>query len=260
MYKYREVPDYPFILATHADWIVAYKPRGMHSSAHGSEKDNVLINWAVSIMPDLKAVKGYWETDYGLLHRLDKDTAGVLLIARTQSFFDYHAQQNTVSLTKMYALTAMPQTFGLPGSFPRLYAPPGMTTEWGAALQEKNYERLASLLHGSITSFFRAYGPGSRTVACCAPAYNPIYKKNWTHELYATHIISCTHCDGHLLINVRLDRGFRHQIRAHCAWIGLPLIGDLLYNPEVRTEDKLSLVAYGLEFSDLDGKKHAIML
>lgn len=260
MYEYLKIPDYPCILASHIDWIVVYKPRGMHSSAHGGVKDNVLINWVVSKMPELKAIKGYWENDYGLLHRLDKETAGLLLIARTQTFFDYHAHKKTTLLNKMYFLTAVPQIFGLPGSIPRLYAPHNSGTIWTEALQEQNYERLCSLLQGSITSLFRAYGPGRKAVACCAPEYKPKHNQNWTHGLYSTHIVSCMQHDNRLLINVRLDRGFRHQIRAHCAWIGLPLLGDTLYNPAVQAGDKLSLVAYGLEFTDLKGEKHAIVL
>ena len=260
MHEYRAVPDYPFILASHSDWIVVYKPRGMHSSAHGSENHNILITWAVSKIPELKAVKGYWEHDFGLLHRLDKETAGLLLIARTQAFFDFHAQQKTASLTKLYTLVAVPQPYGLPGSFPRLYAPPGLDSEWLEALHGNNNERICSLLQDSITSYFRAYGPERKAVACCAPEYRSQHKQKWTHELYATHIVSALHDNGHIVLNVRLDRGFRHQIRAHCAWVGLPLIGDKLYNPRVWASDELSLVAYGLEFIDLEEKMHTIVL
>ena len=35
--------------------------------------------------------------------------------------------------------------------------------------------------------------------------------------------------DGRLEMRVSLARGFRHQIRAHLAWMGLPLAGDSLY-------------------------------
>jgi 23S rRNA-/tRNA-specific pseudouridylate synthase len=51
-----------------------------------------------------------------------------------------------------------------------------------------------------------------------------------------------------LLATVGLTRGFRHQIRAHFAWIGLPLLGDRLYGGVERPF--LALVATELGFED----------
>jgi 23S rRNA pseudouridine1911/1915/1917 synthase len=45
---------------------------------------------------------------------------------------------------------------------------------------------------------------------------------------------------------VSIARGFRHQIRAHFAWLGLPLIGDRLYGG--RESPLLRLVASRIEF------------
>ena len=48
-------------------------------------------------------------------------------------------------------------------------------------------------------------------------------------------------------IRVGLSRGFRHQVRAQLAWIGLPISGDLLYGG--RLDERLRLYAVGLSFT-----------
>jgi 23S rRNA pseudouridine1911/1915/1917 synthase len=50
-----------------------------------------------------------------------------------------------------------------------------------------------------------------------------------------------------------LARGFRHQLRCHLAWIGLPIRGDALYGG--GGTGPLALKAQGLAFFDpLDGR------
>ena len=49
-----------------------------------------------------------------------------------------------------------------------------------------------------------------------------------------------------LEIRVALARGFRHQIRAQLAWIGLPIMGDPLYGG--AEDDRLRLYAVALSF------------
>jgi 23S rRNA pseudouridine1911/1915/1917 synthase len=50
---------------------------------------------------------------------------------------------------------------------------------------------------------------------------------------------------------VRIDRGFRHQIRCHLAWLGYPLINDALYGGASRPEyPGLALLAGAISFPD----------
>lgn len=261
MYEYTEVPEYPCIVASHHDWVVVYKPRGMHSSAHGSETEHVLMTWAVSTMPELSRVTGYWEHDYGLLHRLDRETAGLLLIAKTQEFFDYLANSKTVLLKKLYSLHAEINPFGLKGSIPLLYVPKGLSNEqWLEMLTMQDMSSVQNLLPHEIASLFRAYGKGRALVACRVPHSIDKYNHSWSKTWYTTHILACELRDRYFLMNIMLERGFRHQIRAHCAWMGLPLVGDQLYNTQAQPGDTLSLVACGLEFTDFTGNRHRIML
>lgn len=51
------------------------------------------------------------------------------------------------------------------------------------------------------------------------------------------------------LAAVTLDTGRTHQIRIHMGYIGHPLIGDYLYNPDYRKMKRLSLHSHRLSFS-----------
>ena len=49
-------------------------------------------------------------------------------------------------------------------------------------------------------------------------------------------------------ISLKLDTGRTHQIRVHMGYIGHPLPGDFLYNPDYRYISRQPLHSYGLEF------------
>lgn len=50
------------------------------------------------------------------------------------------------------------------------------------------------------------------------------------------------------LLKIKLETGRTHQIRVHLASIGCPIIGDPLYNPAFKPDEKLQLTAYQLTF------------
>ena len=49
-------------------------------------------------------------------------------------------------------------------------------------------------------------------------------------------------------ISLKLDTGRTHQIRVHMSYIGHPLPGDFLYNPDYRYISRQPLHSYGLKF------------
>ena len=51
------------------------------------------------------------------------------------------------------------------------------------------------------------------------------------------------------LVKCRLETGRTHQIRVHMKYIGHPLIGDFLYNPECKLMERQALHSYRLEFT-----------
>ena len=63
------------------DVLVVDKPTGIVVFPEGQTKDNTLIDALIEEYPDLKMAGG--TPRYGIVHRLDKDTSGILLVAKT---------------------------------------------------------------------------------------------------------------------------------------------------------------------------------
>ena len=54
--------------------------------------------------------------------------------------------------------------------------------------------------------------------------------------------------NGHSLVSLRLGTGRTHQIRIHMKYIGFPLVGDYLYNPDMEYITRQALHSYRLTF------------
>ena len=54
--------------------------------------------------------------------------------------------------------------------------------------------------------------------------------------------------NGHSLVSLILETGRTHQIRVHMKYIGYPLIGDYLYNPDMEHMRRQALHSYRLAF------------
>jgi len=54
--------------------------------------------------------------------------------------------------------------------------------------------------------------------------------------------------NGHSLVSLLLETGRTHQIRVHMKYIGYPLIGDYLYNPDTEFINRQALHSYRLTF------------
>ena len=62
-------------------------------------------------------------------------------------------------------------------------------------------------------------------------------------------------CGGVSKLKILLHTGKTHQIRAHLAHIGCPVVGDMKYGDESKNKERhcsrQQLVAYSLQFFDL---------
>ena len=63
-----------------------------------------------------------------------------------------------------------------------------------------------------------------------------------------THFWRLDYRDGYSLVRLKLETGRTHQIRVHMKYIGHPLTGDYLYNPDYRILDHQALHSWRLEF------------
>lgn len=63
-----------------------------------------------------------------------------------------------------------------------------------------------------------------------------------------THYKRLAYKDGYSLVSLKLETGRTHQIRVHMKYIGHPLPGDFLYNPDYSRINRQALHAWKLEF------------
>ena len=73
---------------------------------------------------------------------------------------------------------------------------------------------------------------------------------DWEHgEDAVTHYKVVKEANGHSLVSLRLETGRTHPIRIHMKYLGYPLIGDYLYNPDMEYMTRQALHSHHMEFT-----------
>ena len=219
-------------------------------------------------------VRGKKAIEAGLLHRLDTDTRGLVLFAKDQKVYDFlAARQEAGQMIKTYCAFVEPN--GAPeidngygfGATELSMLKEFAAAQRGIAAQEQVVvqERIAAQLPLTLESQFRNFGPGAKRVAPVVSGSRH-YKKDG--RLYTTVIEAADILPSTPLIRVRcrLSRGYRHQVRAHLAAAGLPIVGDPLYAPQgteappEAAQVSLQLYAVSLAFPDPENPQRNIFV
>ncbi|MDR1596954.1 MAG: RNA pseudouridine synthase [Treponema sp.] len=226
-------------------FLVVYKPPRMHSAPLKGGAGDTLLDWCAGTYPEVSGVRGKLEREGGLLHRLDYETRGLVLVARTQEAFEaLEEQQKQGNFVKEYgALTSSIFRTPLTG-FPPMESP----------------DIASRRVPFTVESAFRPYGPGRKAVR---PALSKELAKKPGGETardrgnpYKTEIVelnSPVSAASLTYLGIRIIRGFRHQIRCHLAWLGHPILNDVLYGGIGElgdTDHYLELKSQGLSFKD----------
>ncbi len=188
--------------------------------------------------PEITSVRGKNSLEGGLIHRIDTDTAGLLLIARTQRFYDDAiAAQKDGAFVKYYTAYCCHGTScreARPSSAPLL--------------------REDSLPY-VIESRFRSYGEKGAMV-------KPVFsgdtgradvKKAGT-VTYATDVLSMGKFrrEDFVRVTCSIKAGFRHQVRSHLSSCGYPVLGDTLYGEPSHPASRMLFFASGLSLNAAD--------
>lgn len=247
----------PQILAVEKDFLLVYKPPRMHSApeAHpaGETAGKTLVDWCFARFPETACLPGRKPGEGGLLHRLDYQTQGLLLVARTRQGMErLLEQQMKGDILKEYsALTAESKT-GLPGfpsEKPKLPRPVLDAKAGG----NDPYSSKAEAPPSAITSGFRPFGSGRKAVrpVMIGPETNTgeTRRAPCVTEIIETRPVfdAGFPCAA---FRIRIRKGFRHQIRSHLSWLGWPILNDSLYGGLAAGKGVLGLRAASLFFTD----------
>jgi 23S rRNA pseudouridine1911/1915/1917 synthase len=202
------------------------KPAGLVVHSDGKTAEPTVADWVLKNYPDTKDVgeslvlsDGTIIKRPGIVHRLDRDTSGILLIAKNQeSFSNLKEQFQNRTIQKSYRAFVYGEMKEIEGVIDR---PIGRSAsdfrKWSAQRGARGKMREA------ITE------------------YKVLNKK-----------------DGFSYVEVNPKTGRTHQIRVHFKAINHEIVCDKLYASKkecVLGFERLALHAYSVEFNLLDGTK-----
>ncbi|MVA96347.1 RluA family pseudouridine synthase [Nitratireductor sp. CAU 1489] len=187
--------------------IVLDKPAGMVVHPAAGNWTGTLVNALLHHCGDtLSGVGGVRRP--GIVHRLDKDTSGVMVVAKSD--------------IAHRGLAAGFADHGRDGTLERAYA----AFAWGAP--ERDMGTIEAALGRSSTD---------RTRRAVVASDRPDARQAITHyKVIERYRAADGNDDVAALFDCRLETGRTHQIRVHLAHIGHPLIGDPDYGRALRTK------------------------
>ncbi len=207
-----------------------YKPAGVLVHPIKGQREETLADWIIKKYPETKNVGDLPEIRPGIVHRLDKDTSGVILIARNQNYFQY--------LKNLFKAGQIKKTY--------------LALVWGKLEPRKGVIRKSiKIKPGTI----------KRTV------WRGKMEKEAITEYKVLKYFGITNPDDRQnllyfsLVKIMPKTGRTHQIRIHLASVGHPIVGDSLYGPKTNPWDlkRQFLHAESLEFSIAEARRIKIV-
>lgn len=198
------------IIAENKDYLIVDKPAGLLVHATAALEPVTLSSWLTQKYPEIKNLDWIDKTRIGIVHRLDKDTSGLIVLAK-----------NPETLEKLQALFKSRQ---VKKTYQALVV--GQTPDEGKINMAIVRDSQKDMMKVQPITFSFTKG----TVREARTNYKTIKRL-----LYKKQALS--------LVEVYPETGRMHQIRVHMKHEGFPLIGDQMYfnKPSKRLSKELNI-------------------
>jgi 23S rRNA pseudouridine1911/1915/1917 synthase len=183
------------------------KPSGLMTHPDGRSKEKTLTDWILQKYPELKDVgeeqvlqNGEVIKREGIVHRLDKDTSGVILVAKTKEAHQYLKEQfQARKVEKIYHAVV-----------------------WGKFGEDK--------LEGTIDKPIGRSASDFRKWSAEYGAKGELREAVTEYKVLAQGLFTPRSLgEVGAYVEVRPKTGRTHQIRVHLKSIGHPVVGDKVY-------------------------------
>jgi 23S rRNA pseudouridine1911/1915/1917 synthase len=213
--------------------LIVHGVRGKHFREGDQKPEETLVDWLIKRHPEIKHVHDFTanvgqvnpEERAGIVHRLDRETSGIMVIPKTKEMFSY--------LKNLFQTREVQKTY--------------LALVWGK-MQEK-----AGVIDKPI-------GIKDGTIKRTVHIKNARMVREAVTEYKVRQHIKIKTDEGNdwlTLVEVMPKTGRTHQIRVHMASIGHPIVGDSLYGgkkPDLGLTRQF-LHAESIEFVKPDGKR-----
>lgn len=202
--------------------IVLNKPAGMVVHPAPGHPGGTLVNALLAHCPDLPGIGDTKRP--GIVHRLDKDTSGLIVVAKNDIALRHlQAQFKDRTVSKQYT-----------------------------ALVDGQIQPSTALIDAPI-----GRDPAQRKMMAVISANSPRARSTRSREAQTRYTV-IQYYNGFSLVECAPVTGRTHQIRVHLAYAGFPIVGDTVYGRRKQRlpMDRHFLHASGLSFNrPADGER-----
>jgi 23S rRNA pseudouridine1911/1915/1917 synthase len=199
----RQKPPAPEIIADTPDYLIIDKPAGLLAHEAPGTDEPTLVDWLLEKYPDLKKI-GEDPSRPAIVHRLDKEVSGLMVIPKTQAMFDHlKSQFKTRRIKKEYIALIYGKPEKLEGEI-----------DFNIDRSVKGH-KMAAVPHSEDDELTRG---------------RPAVTQFEVLEQYGQYS----------LLKITPYTGRTHQIRVHLNAYGLPIVGDKIYKPR-KLKEKLKI-------------------
>lgn len=203
------------------DLLIVDKPAGVHSHPLRRDERGTAANAIMAIAPECAAF-GAMRREAGLMNRLDTETSGLMIVARSE--------RGAEGMARLFEREAI----------------------------DKRYRALAmgEVRAPNSIDLPIAHHPGDRRKMVALEGYDPSLSERARPAF--TELLSSETLGGRSYLEIRARSARRHQVRVHLAALGHPLVGDELYEGErIEGLERHFLHASALVFTHpISGKEH----